>query len=241
VIDLEKFDIGAMLELNRGLTESCREVVSEEDFATRVAHWFRENLTARGRKACALARYYKAMAHAELPAPVQGLAQRIAPAIKPTNLCLALLGTAGEEEAWNDRRRSQSHQAIPLVSRDFIERAPMMSQLLHQFGVELDWLVGPTPSLVDAREREFNVFHVEEASGSPFVPGQNFVRDYGVKSVLGLGAMMPGGGFFAVILFVRARIDRATAQRFRPVPLTLKASLLRASVPVFTPTRPAGH
>jgi hypothetical protein len=29
MIDLEKFDIGAMLELNRGLTDGCRDVASE--------------------------------------------------------------------------------------------------------------------------------------------------------------------------------------------------------------------
>jgi hypothetical protein len=184
-----------------------------------------------------LARYYKAVPHAHLPEPVQGFAQKIAPEITPTTLCLALLGTAGEGESWNDRRRSQSHQAIPLVSREFIERAPMISQLFRQFGVEVDALVAPTSSLVDNAEREFNVFHIEDAAGSPFVPSKTFVQLYGVKSVLGLGAMTPGGGLFAVILFVRARIDRATAQRFRPVPLTIKASLLRASVPVFTPAR----
>jgi hypothetical protein len=237
MIDIEKFDIGAMMDLNNGLAHACRGAVSEEDLATRTVQWFRENLASGGKKTCLLARYYKALPHSTLPVDLRAFAEKIARGLRPTTRCLTLLGTAGEEGAWNDRRRSAGHQAIPLASRELIERTPMISQLFQQFGVELDDFVGPNASLLDGKEREFNVFHVQEAAGSPYVPAQDFVRSYGVRSVLGLGAMQRDGGLFAVILFLRTAIDRATAQRFRPVPLTLKAALLRASVPVFSPSR----
>jgi len=44
--------------------------------------------------------------------------------------------------------------------------------------------------LLDHDEQTFNVFHIPSALGSPFVPAQDFVKQYEVQSVLGCGGRL---------------------------------------------------
>jgi hypothetical protein len=72
-------------------------------------------------------------------------------------------------------------------------------------------------------QTSFNVFHVPEAVGSPYIPAQEqFVTRFGVKSALGFGGMLPSGNLFAVIMFSKAPISRDTADMFKPLALNIK-------------------
>jgi hypothetical protein len=142
--------------------------------------------------------------------------------------CLTLLASAGEEPEWNDPSRSTSHRAIPLASERMIGQFPMISQLIHQLGVDVSTVVRPDPQmLVDLEQKTFNVFHVPEARESPFVPAQeDFVLPYDIRSVLGFGGMLPSSELFAVILFSKVAIPRETAEMFSTLALSVKVSLL---------------
>jgi two-component system NtrC family sensor kinase len=142
--------------------------------------------------------------------------------------CLTLLGTAGEEEAWNSRRRSEGHRAIPLPSAEVVERFPMISQLVRQLGLELPEVVAPDPDLiVRIEEKTCSVFYLPEAAGSPFIPAQtDFVAPYGVKTVIGFGGVMPSGNLFAIILFSRVRVPREKAEVFRILAVSVQAALV---------------
>ncbi|MFH0940065.1 MAG: hypothetical protein V1899_12410 [Planctomycetota bacterium] len=52
--------------------------------------------------------------------------KNIAHLVKNETLVLSLMGTRGDEPAWNDRRSSAGHIGIPLASADFINKIPMM-------------------------------------------------------------------------------------------------------------------
>jgi len=142
--------------------------------------------------------------------------------------CLTLLATAGDLPEWNRREASVGHQAIPLPSEAFVARFPMISQLIHQFGLETSALLKPTPGiLVDVEEQKFNVFHIADAEGSPYVPAQqDFVVPFEIKSVLGFGSLMRRGSMFAVIIFSRLPVSRASAEMFQPIALSTKLALL---------------
>ena len=87
--------------------------------------------------------------------------------------CLALLASA-EKAAWNDRRQSAAHKAIPLPSVEALHRLPMVSQLVKQLGLNPRHIVEPDPALFrDPEERTYNLFYVAEARDSEFVPAQN--------------------------------------------------------------------
>jgi hypothetical protein len=141
--------------------------------------------------------------------------------------CLVLLATAGDEPAWNARQSSRGHQAIPLPSAERVRAAPMIMRLIEAMGVDIESLVSAAePHGRAAEVRTYDVFHVERALGSPFIPAQrDFVEPYGIASVVGFGGLLRSGELFAVILFSRHAIPARSAARFRTIALDVRSSL----------------
>ncbi|MCE3224574.1 MAG: putative Histidine kinase [Nitrospira sp.] len=135
--------------------------------------------------------------------------------------------SAGVVPGWNDPTLSKRFRVIPLGDTDHLAQLPMFSQLFHQLGVSLHRLREPADSvLLDSQEHLFNVFHILQAEGSPYIPAQDeFVRPYGVRSVLGFGAPLPNGDIFSVILFSKQVIPESTAQLFKPLALCAQIAL----------------
>jgi hypothetical protein len=104
----------------------------------------------------------------------------------------------------------------------------MISQLIVQFGLDIADVVKPEATLMlELEQRTFNVFHVEEAAGSPFVPAQqDFVVPFGIRSVLGFGGMLPDGNLIAIIMFSKVRIPREKADMFKTLSLSAKLAVL---------------
>jgi hypothetical protein len=149
--------------------------------------------------------------------------------------CLTLLGTAGDDHAWNDRRNSRDHQAIALPSAQVVEQLPMVAQLITQLGLELTSVVRPDPT--EARElsqRTYDVFHVADAPASPYVPAKDFVAANGIRSALGFGGMLYTGDFYAVVLFSKVAVDAAAAQMLKILALPVRVPLLAHLRRVFT-------
>ena len=182
-----------------------------------------------GEPACALIRLFKTTPYGLLPPDLQALADTQLGNTPDTSSlpCLTLLASAGIVPGWNDPALSSRFRVIPLRSPEDVERLPMFSQLFRQLGASL-----PHPSkasrdvLLDPQEHTFNVFHVLQAEGSPYVPEQEeFVRKYGIRSVLGFGAPLPNGDLFSIILFSRDFIPESTAQLFKPLALSAGIAL----------------
>src|SRR5262249_27190577 len=146
----------------------------------------------------------------------------------PAMKCLVLLATAGEKPEWNSRAESAGHKAIPLPSVQAIDKIPMISNLLSQLGLSSGALLSPDPALLlEMQQTNFNVFHVPEAQGSPYVPAQKeFVIPHGVRSVLGYGGLLPDGDLFAVILFLRVYVPRETADLFKTLAMSTRLALV---------------
>jgi hypothetical protein len=197
-----------------------------------------------GSRACALVRCYKTHLYGKLEPELQSFAKAVLKGLPLGNgvRCLTLLGTVGEEKAWNSRRTSAGHQAIPLPSAEIIEKAPMIAQLIRQFGLELADVVQPTTDLVRSLQgKTYGVFHVPEAVGSPYIPAQkDFVLKFGIRSVVGFGGSLPSGDLFAVILFARVPVSSETADRFRNLALDVKSGFFAyRDGEIFSP-KPAG-
>jgi hypothetical protein len=198
---------------------------------TIVEHLYEELRDGReDRRVCALARLFVTRPFDWLDARLQARACHVLGGEAPSGhtRCLVLMGTAGLRPEWNDREASAAHRVIPLASAAMVERSPMISQLVCQFGIETATLVEPDPLLlVDLEQRSYNVFHVAVAQGSPYVPAQaDFVVPLGICSVIGFGGLLPSGNLFAVILFTKVPIPRETADLFRPLALSVKLAIL---------------
>lgn len=227
-VDFTSFEVGDVLRLERDL----RAIVDDDPAAApaRIVRYLYDTLRAGpgGPRAVALARCYRLRAYASLDEDARAFADRLLRGRRPPNLrCLTLVATAGDQLAWNLPEASRGHRAIPLAADGIASRLPMVAQLLSQFGVALSALVDPDPAvLLVPGKTTYNVFHVEEALGSPYVPAQrDFVIPYGVRSALGFGATLPDGGLFAVVLFTRVRVPRETAELFPALALSVRRAL----------------
>ena len=232
MFDLEDFTFVEMTRVGSDLRKLGAEAESLEEVANRIVQYLYDRFTSKKvrQRACVLVRLFKTHPFGELD---EGLRQFATTLLKDTNAspdmkCLTLLATAGEKPAWNSRGASEGHKAIPLPSEKAIQNAPMISQLFSQLGLSLSTLQKPDPLLMlDTEQFSFNVFHVPDALGSPYVPAQKeFVIPYGVKSVVGFGGLLPTGDLFAVILFTRVHVPRESAELFKILALSTKLAMV---------------
>lgn len=216
-----------MVACSASLRQMGNGAASMEQVAERIVRWLYENLVDdSGQRACALVRFFRTRMAPELTPDLIRTAGLPEP--PPPVPCLVLLASAGQQPAWNSPMHSVAHRAIALSSPETVARAPMISQLLHQFGVNAATLLHNNSGLLlEMGQRTFNVFYVPDAVGSPWVPAQqDFVVPYGIQSVLGFGGALPCGSLFALILFSRVAISRVTAGQFKTLALSVKLALL---------------
>jgi hypothetical protein len=215
--DLTHFTQNDMYQCAIALRNMDSGSKSMEEVSNRMVSYLYDNLIdgQTGKRACALVRLFKIHPYGSLNDELQKAAFRIAKSrsINPSTKCLTLLATAGDEPNWNSRHTSNGHKAIPLLDRDFVNQVPMISQLIKQFGLDIDTVLAPTPELLsELQSHTFSVFYVPNALDSAYIPSQKeFVIPYKIKSVLGFGGMLSSGELFAIILFTKTWIDRDTA------------------------------
>jgi hypothetical protein len=233
---LEQLSVDDLLDFSSAFERLGDGARTMEEVAKRLVGHLHETLVdPDGAPACALIRLYKTHRFAELDAGLQAFAERIGggPVPGPTR-CLTLLATAGVVPAWNDRRRSASHQAIPLLSAAVVEESPMIGALVRQLGLEVGDVLGSARAQLHHEVQ--GVFFVEEAAGHPAVPAQDdFVVPYAIRSVVGCGGVLPSGDTFALIAFTRVPVPERTADLFRSLALSLKAALVPFTFRTFTP------
>ncbi len=131
---------------------------------------------------------------------------------------LSLIGTHGQESRWNDRRNSEGHVGLPLISSAFVEAIPMISRLLKELGVPLTWVDTRDTDIVEKLGASTGLFFVTNAGeaidqeGRKIIAAQDFVAKYGVKSVFGIGSAYPGGYLLVTVLFCRDLFTRSDAE-----------------------------
>ncbi len=230
-LSLEKFSLGDMLRCGTELRRVARGAPTVESAARHIVQYlynaFRD--PSSDERSCVLARFYRTHRFSNLEPELRVVARSLL-AEQPERQdvrCLTLLATAGILPDWNDRRQSRDHRAIPLPTREVVERAPMIAQLIRQLGLDIESVVAPSPTLIQELEgKTYNVFHVERAQGSPYIPAQaEFVKKHGVESVIGFGGL-GGEELFAIILFSKVRVSPESAERFRNIALDVKSALL---------------
>lgn len=204
---------------------------SLEDVAQRTVEELRRSLVdSKNSPGCPLVRFYVTRRFDELDEAQQEFASAALKGHVATDgmKCLTLVGTAGEEKAWNSCDASVGHRAIPLPSHAIVAKAPMIASMISQFGIELGTLLDPRPvNLRAAEQKMYNVFHVQDALGSALIPAQyQFVVPYKICSVVGFGGMLPTGQLFAVILFSRVSISGEIADLFKGLALSVKNAIL---------------
>ena len=230
--DITQFTMRDMTECGNALRKFGAGASSMEEAANRVVQFLYENLgTENGdEEAFALVRLFKTHAYEDLDPELRQFADAVLgeKPESPKMKCLTLLATAGDLPAWHERGDSMGHKAIPLPSAQVVEQFPMISQLVQQFGLDVHSVLDPDLKIiVDLGQTSFNVFHIPEAAGSPYITAQEeFVLPYKIESVLGFGGMLPSGNLFAVIMFSKIPVSKEVADLFKTIALNVKMALL---------------
>lgn len=230
--NLSRFGFGDMMDCRGRIRDLfADDPPTLEAAAERAVEFFRRELVDEHRQpACALVRFFKTHPYRDLPEDLQAVVRAGSPeAVSIPDLrCLTLVATRGDEEDWNSRLTSRGHRAIPLMSVEMVQQAPMIAQLITQLGLPIANVVRPSPALLlDQEQTTHNVFFVPRALGSPHIVAQEeFVVRYGIQSVLGFGGLLASGDLFAVILFSKVPISPDAADQFRVVGLNLKMAIL---------------
>lgn len=221
---LDEFAVDELEKASEVIRDVGDGATSMEAAAGRVARTIQQCMVGPGDEpVCPLVRLYATHPVEDLDGPRRAFAGDAAPGSR----CLTLLGTAGTDPAWNDALASKRHLAIPLGSPSALASFPMVSRLFEQLGFDPAEVVDPDPDdTLKMHHRSYQVFHVEEAVGSPWVPAQDFVEDHGIRSVVGLGGALPSGDLIALLMFSSVTVDRRTAQLLRSLAPAVKASVV---------------
>ena len=154
---LTHFTMGDMTECGMELRKFGMSSNSMEEAAGKIVHYLYNSFVdpETGKNSMALIRLFKTHNYHDLNQDLQASSNSILSLDEmPTNMkCLTLLATVGDEPEWNSRAFSTGHKAIPLPSVELVRKFPMVSNLVKQFGLELNFVVNPNPScLQDLQE-----------------------------------------------------------------------------------------
>lgn len=226
-VTLHDLSVADAVEIGAEIRSASVGAASMEEVANMIVRTLWEWMTPIDvEPSCVLVRCFVTNEGVRLPSSLARVADHDANSA-PDSQHLVLLATEGIEAAWCDRRQSLTHRVIPLASEEMIATYPMVSRMFRQFGVPISALLDRSiGSFVDPKERAFGVFHVEDALDSPYVPDQEFIRDYEVKSVLAVGGPLPTGDIFAVLIFSRHQVSREVAALLQPLALSMKLAFL---------------
>lgn len=227
-------DARSLTLIAKRVQEQTGGCLTLEQAAQTVAETLFDELGGRA----VLARVFATVPFGELPASnrtfVRDLAATndIVSLIKDDTLILSLLGTRGVKPEWNDRHTSQGHVGIPLASASFVEQIPMISRLLKQVGLDLDWIDSDDTDIVTRSISGISgVFYVQDAAqavdhqGRKIIPAQDFVAAHNVQTVFGLAVGYPASKrFVAIIVFCRETLAKEEVERFSPLIDAFKAN-----------------
>ncbi len=178
---------------------------------------------------CALVRLFKTHPYGALENSLQASARSL---IKDTLLvadmkCWTLLAAAGKEPQSN-YSLIDKNIVIPLVNQELVAEMPEISELILRFGLDIPTVLGlDQEKLLESEHNLLNAFYIPNAKDSPFIAEQDsLVMPYGVKSVLGIGGLLPSGSLFVVMIFLKIEISQNMAEMFKNLALAIKTSLL---------------
>jgi signal transduction histidine kinase len=209
------------------IRELAARAVSSESFAQGLMQCCQETfrVPTAGDPEIVLGRCFVAQPFSELSAEVKAWLQQGEDRVSDpsTGLCLSLMGSAGVVDGWNDPSRSSRYRAIPIEADRFATRFPMFGEIFRQIGLSIDKPHLGAGMNIGSAGTACNVFSVPVALGSPDVPAQNeFVRPYGVRSVVGFGGWYGQGRYFLVVLFSRVSIPQPSVELLRLLALAVR-------------------
>ncbi len=214
------------------LEEKIQKAGSLEEASQELA----ASLHRKFEESAVLARVFVTVPYESLPSANRNFVENLADSagaksgVRPATPVLSLIGTFGQESNWQDRRKSEGHVGIPLISSAFVDAIPMISRLIKELGLALEWVDShDTEKIVETIGSKAGLFYVEDAAsatdseGRKIIAAQDFVSDHNVKSVFGTAGAYSSGQLAVAVVFCRDTVSRSVAELFLPLTDLFKA------------------
>ncbi len=232
MFDLTKFSLQDMSEVGDALQELELKAKNIDELSDMMVRYFFDNLVdiQTGEKSSVLVRFFMTYPYSSLDTELRKSVDNMldGQTVHQDMKCLKLTATAGVQPEWNSTIHSKDHRVLPLQNEEMLKKNIMVHQFIDQIGIGISNVLNPDPKLSSELEgRAFNIYHVPEAIGSPYIPAQKeFVVPFGVKSAMGFGGMLPTGNLFALLVFSKTKIPHNTANLFKNIALNVRMALL---------------
>jgi len=232
MFDLTKFSLQDMSEVGDALQQLELKAKNIDELSDMMVQYLFDNLadTQTGEKSSVLVRFFMTYPYSSLDTELRQSVDKMSDdqSVDQDMKCLKLLATAGVQPEWNSTVHSKEHRVLPLQNENMLKKNIMVHQFIDQMGMGISNVLNPDPKLSSELEgRVFNIYHVPDALGSPYIPAQEeFVIPFGVKSAMGFGGMLPTGNLFALLIFSKVKIPRNTANLFKNIALNVRMAIL---------------
>jgi hypothetical protein len=111
-----------------------------------------------------------------------------------------------------------------MISSAFVSAIPMISRLLKELGVPVDWVDShDSEIIVNTIADTTGLFFVENAAkakdnrGRNIIAAQDFVAQHNIQSVFGVGGAYATGQIVVIINFCKTAVPRPVAELFLPL------------------------
>lgn len=199
---LNQLDIQTTHDYARDMLNNNRDRLTNfETAAQAICKVLYEDFTDdEGNPAFGLVRVFRLFERREMPDPLRPKVRH------EVDHWLVLMGTYGLEADWCDTSKSRKHRMQPLDQ----DASAMVRAATEQLGIVPGDLSSSSvsPLTMDQSGQLVRTFYVPVAAGSKHITDQDeFVKPYGIKSVVGIGTTFASQKAYMMLIFSRMHID----------------------------------
>ncbi|MEK0190044.1 histidine kinase [Microcoleus anatoxicus] len=213
------------------LRQLGRNSASMQETSQKIADYIYQYFydSESSQNSCVLVRLFKTHPYGELDDSLQASARSLMQnKIPPYEMkCWTLLASAGKEPQCNYADEAPNI-VIPLVNEELVAQMLPISERILELGLDIPTVLGiADEKMLEMELKLLNIFYICSAQNSPFIAEQNsLVIPYEVKSVLGIGGLLPSGSLFMVELFFNIKISFKIAEVLNILAVAVKTALL---------------
>ncbi len=218
--------------------------IPEEAIAQAVAEYFYDHfrLTDTGGPALLLARVSLTEPLSLVAPALQTKMRQRHAGLEDQTQCCVLRGSCGQYGEWCRVATPVMDQCLVVEDMEFSWVRPVVAQVLRGLDRNLAevgrW---EGAGLLEDLDRVVHVVHIEEAKGHPLLQRQGeFVAQYGVRSMMGLGGRLPSGRSVCVELFSSVPVGPERLSHYRVLALSVYLAFLRADLMTISEQAQAG-
>ncbi|MEZ2227176.1 histidine kinase [Microcoleus sp.] len=213
------------------LRQLGRNSASMQETSQKIADYIYQYFydSESSQNSCVLVRLFKTHPYGELDDSLQASARSLMQnKIPPYEMkCWTLLASAGKEPQCNYADEAPNI-VIPLVNEELVAQMLPISERILELGLDIPTVLGiADEKMLEMEPKLLNIFYICSAQNSPFIAEQNsLVIPYEVKSVLGIGGLLPSRSLFMVELFFNIKISFKIAEVLNILAVAVKTALL---------------